>query len=73
MQQRGIKNIALVYNKIEPPEFVRDKHYVGKCLKKLLPNVPVLDCITNHTQLDNRTKQQSATKITQRFNSQPFD
>jgi len=73
MQQRGIKNIALVYNKIESPELVRVKYYVGKCLAKLLPNIPVLDFIANHTQLDNRTKQQSAAKISQWFNSQSFD
>ncbi len=73
MQQRGIKNIALVYNKIEPSELVRVKHYVGKCLAKLLPNVPLLDFIANHSQLNNRTKQQSAAKISQWFNSQSFD
>ena len=73
MQQRGIKNIALIYNKIELSELVSVKHYVSKRLAELLPNVPVLEFIANHTQLDNRTKQQSAAKICQWFNSQIFD
>ena len=70
MQQGGIKNIALVYNKIEPSELENIKHYLSRRLAELLPNVPVLDFIANHTQLDNRTKQQSAAKISQWFNSQ---
>ncbi len=70
MQQGGIKNIALIYNKIESSELVNVKHYLSKRLAELLPNVPVLDFIANHTQLDNRTKQQSAAKISQWFNSQ---
>jgi len=73
MQQRGIKNIALIYNKIEPSELVKVKYYVGKCLGKLLPKVPVLDFIPHHEQLGNRTKQQSVAKITQWFNSHLFD
>ena len=73
MQQRGIKNIALVYNKIESSALVSVKYYVSKRLAELLPNVSVLDFIANHTQLDNRTKQQSAAKISQWFNSQLFD
>ena len=73
MQRGGIKNIALVYNKIEPSEPNSIKHYLSKRLAELLPNVPVLDFIANHTQLDNRTKQQSAAKISQWFNSQLFN
>jgi len=75
MQQRGIKNIALIYNKIEPSELVSVKHYVSKSLAELLPNVPVLDFIVNHVQreLEMNFKYQSAVKISQWFNSQLFD
>jgi len=70
MQQRGIKNIALVYNKIESSELDSIKHYLSKRLAELLPNIPVLDYIAIRTPMDNRTKQQSAVKICQWFNSQ---
>ena len=73
MQQQGIKNIALVYNKIESSELVNVTHYLSKRLAELLPNVPVLDFIANHTQLYGRTKQHSAAKIYQWFNSQAFN
>lgn len=75
MQQRGIKNIALIYNKIESSELVSVKHYVSKRLAELLPNIPVLDFIANHVQreLDMNFKYQSAVKISQWFNSQLFD
>ena len=73
MQQRGIKNIALIYNKIESSELDSIKHYLTKRLAELLPNVPVLDFIANQTPLDNRMEQQSAAKICQWFNSQLFD
>jgi len=77
MQQRGIKNIALVYNKIESSELVSVKHYVSKRLAELLPNVPVLDFIANHVQreleMEMNFKYQSAVKISQWFNSQLFD
>jgi len=69
MQQRGIKNIALVYNKIDSSELDNIKYFLNKRLAELLPNIPVLDFIANHTKLDNRTKLQSAVKISQWFNS----
>ena len=72
MQQRGIANIALVYNKIESSELVNVKHYLTKGLAELLPNVPVLDFIVNHTRLDGKTKHQSAIKISQWFSSLSF-
>ena len=72
MQQQGIKNIALIYNKILPSELVSIKQYVSKRLTELLPNVPVLDFIANHTQLDSKSKRRSATKISQWLNSQAF-
>ena len=68
MQQQGVQNIALVYNKISPSELIGVKHYVHKRLTELLPNVPVLDFIANHTLLDSISKHQSATKISQWFN-----
>ena len=70
MQQQGIKNIALVYNKIQPLELVGIKHYVSKRLAELLPGVPVVDFIANHTQLTSQAKYQCASKISQWFNSQ---
>ncbi|MCK5121741.1 MAG: AAA family ATPase [Methylococcales bacterium] len=73
MQQGGIKNIALVYNKIESSELVSVKHYLSTRLAELLPRVPVLDFIPIHTQLNQTTKLQSASKISQWFNSQLFD
>lgn len=73
MQQRGIKNIALIYNKIEASELVNTKHYLSKRLTELLPNVPVLDFITNHTQLYGETKHHPLLKISQWFNSQSFN
>ena len=72
MQQQGIQNIALIYNKIEPSELIRVKQHLSKRLTELLPNVPVLDFIVNHTQLDSQAKQQSAAKISQWFCAQPF-
>lgn len=73
MQQQGIKNIALIYNKIQSSELISVKHYVSKRLAELLPNVPVLDFIADHTQLDSQAKQQSATIISQWLNSQTFN
>ena len=73
MQQRGIKNIALIYNKIESSELVSVKHYVSKRLAELLPNVPVLGFIVNHTSMYDETKHHSLLKICQWFNSQLFD
>ncbi len=72
MHQQGIQNIALIYNKISPSELVSVKYYVSKRLAELLPNVPVLDFITNHTQLDSQSRQQSVTIISQWLNSQSF-
>jgi len=69
MQNQGVKNIALIYNKIQPSELVSVKHYVSKRLAELLPNVPVLDFIVNHTQLSNQAKHRLAMKISQWFNS----
>lgn len=69
MQRQGIQNIALIYNKISPPELISVKHYVSKRLTELLPNVPVLDFIANHTQLDRKTKLHSAATISQWFHS----
>jgi len=73
MQQRGIKNIALIYNKIETSELVNIKHYLSKRLAELLPNVPVLDFIANHTQLYGETIHHPLPKISQWFNSQVFN
>ena len=73
MQQQGIKNIALIYNKIQSSELISIRHYVSKRLAELLPNVPVLDFIANHTQLHIGTKQHSAAKIYQWFNNQAFN
>jgi len=73
MQNQGVKNIALIYNKIQSSELISVKHYVSKRLAELLPNVPVLDFIANHTQLDSKSKHRSATKISQWFNSQSFN
>ena len=70
MQQGGIKNIALIYNKIESSELVSVKHYVSKRLTVLLPNIPVLDFIAKQTQLDDGAKHLPVSKISQWFNSQ---
>ena len=43
MQQQGVQNIALIYNKISPSELVSIKHYVSKRLAELLPNVALLN------------------------------
>ena len=72
MQQQGIQNIALVYNKIPPSELISIRHYARKRLTELLPDVPVLDFIVNHTQLDRKTKLHSAAIISQWFHSQIF-
>ena len=73
MQQRGIKNIALIYNKIESSELVNIKHYLSKRLAELLPRVPVLDFIANYSHIDNQIKQHSAAKIYQWFYSQAYN
>lgn len=73
IQQSGIKDIALVYNKIEPSELVTVKHYLSKRLAELLPNIPVLDFIPNYTQLNGGNKQLSTDKIYQWFNSHVFN
>ena len=72
MQQQGVQNIALIYNKIKPSELIRVKQHLSKRLAELLPNVPVLDFIVNHTLLDGQTKHQSAAKISQWFCAQSF-
>jgi len=69
MRQQGIKNIALIYNEIQPSKLISIKYYVSKRIAELLPNVPVLDFIANHTQLDSQAKSQSTTIICQWFNS----
>lgn len=73
MQQGGIKNIALAYNKIDASELVTVKHYVNKRIKGLLPHIPILDFIANHKPLDDETKQNSAAKIYQWINSLVFN
>lgn len=73
MQQRGIKNIALVYNKIEASELASVKHYISKRLAELLPNIPVLDYITSQPQLNDRTKHHPVSKIFRWFNSQTLN
>ena len=70
MQQQGIENIALIYNKIQPSELVNVKYYVSKRLSELLPNVPVLDFIAEHKQLDSQAKHPSADKVSQWLNAQ---
>ncbi len=70
IQQQGIQKIALVYNKISPSELISVKHYVSKRLTELLPNVPVLDFIAHQTLLDNQSRHQSASKISQWFIAQ---
>ena len=72
MQQHGIQNIALVYNKISPSELISVKHYISKRLTELLPNVPVLDFIASQALADNQFKHPFASKISQWFLSQPF-
>ena len=72
MQQQGIKNIAIVYNKIPSSELISIKRYVSNRLSELLPNVPILDFIVNHSQLTSQAKHQSATKISHWFNSLSF-
>lgn len=72
MRQQGIKNIALIYNKIQPSKLISIKYYVSKRIAELLPNVPILDFIPNHTQLDSQAKSKSASEICQWFNSQSF-
>jgi len=72
MRQQGIKNIALIYNKIQPSKLISIKYYVSKRIAELLPNVPILDFIANHTQLDDQAKSQSTTIICQWFNSLSF-
>ena len=73
MQQQGIKNIALIYNKIPPSELVSVKHYLTIRLAELLPTIPVLGFIANHRQLNNQDKHQSAVVISQWFNAQSFN
>ena len=73
MQQGGIKNIALVYNKIEPACIVDVKYFVSKRLAELLPGIPVLDFIPNQVQLNGTIKKYSATKIYHWFASQLVD
>ncbi|NOQ16243.1 MAG: AAA family ATPase [Methyloprofundus sp.] len=70
LQQQGIQNIALVYNKIKPVELANTKHYVSMRLTELLPTIPVLDFIGNHTKLDSKNKHQSAANIYQWLSSE---
>jgi len=70
MQQGGIKNIALVYNKVKSSELLSVKYYLSKCLAGLLPNIPVLDFIINHPHMDNHTIHRSAALITNWFKAQ---
>jgi len=72
MRQQGIKNLGLIYNKIHPSKLVSIKHYVSKRLAELLPNIPVLDFIVNHTQLDNQAKRKSAAIVCKWFKSQSY-
>ena len=55
LQQKGIQDIALVYNKIPSSDLLSIKYYLNKRLAELLPNVPILDFITHHTKLDRKT------------------
>lgn len=73
LQQQGIQNIALIYNKIPPAELVSVKLYVSKRIAELLPNVSVLSFIANYTQLDSQTKQQSAARISHWLNTQSIN
>ncbi|NOQ64495.1 MAG: AAA family ATPase [Methyloprofundus sp.] len=72
MQQQGIKNIALVYNKIPAAKLISIKYYVSKRLAELLPNIPVLDFIIDYRQLDSEAKLQSARMLSQWLHSHIF-
>lgn len=63
IQQQGIHNIALIYNKIQPAHRESVKHCLSKRLAELLPNVPVLDFIDMQQKLDIQTKHASAAAI----------
>jgi len=65
MQQQGIKNLALAYNKIEASELVAVKTYLTKRLAELLPNIPIVDFIAYHARVDSKAKHLSATNIYQ--------
>lgn len=71
MQQQGMQNIALVYNKIQPAEQISIKQHLSKRLAELLPDIPVLDFIASHRQLNSQKKHQSAAKIWPWFVAQP--
>ncbi len=70
MQQQGIKNIALIYNKLQPSELINTKNYVSRRLSELLPNIPVLGVFANHMPLEAKTIQEPVTRISQWLNSQ---
>ena len=70
LQQQGLKNIALIYNKIAARAVSDTKYYLGKRLAELYPDIPVLDFIASHAPLDNQYKRQSAEKISQWFFAQ---
>ncbi|MGR9074186.1 MAG: dethiobiotin synthase [Gammaproteobacteria bacterium] len=63
LRQKGIDNIALVYNKIPTSEFDLMRYYLSKRLSELLPDIPVLDFIPAISELDQRAKHESAGRI----------
>jgi dethiobiotin synthetase len=72
MQQQGLQNIILIYNKIKPAELIGVKHYLRKRMAELLPDVPILDFIAENTPMDSQSKHQSADKISQWFCAQTY-
>ena len=69
MQNKGLTNIGVIYNKIPFSAFAEIKKYVAKRLPELLPEVTLLGFIGNDQTVNAYLKDNSSEAIAQWFSS----
>jgi len=69
MQQKGLNNIGIIYNKIPLSAFARIKKYVTKRLPELLPEVTLLGFIGKDQIVETQLKNNVSEEIAQWFSS----
>ena len=69
MQQKGLNNLGIIYNKIPLSAFAEIKKYVTKGLPELLPKVTLLGFLAEDLFVETSLKDNSSEQIAQWFSS----
>jgi len=69
MQQKGLSNIGIIYNKIPLSAFAEIKKYVTKRLPELLPNVTLLGFIGEEQLVETHSQEYAGEDIARWFTS----